>query len=144
MLLSWESNCPWNTEPLAIDNLASRTCSKGSTHLLRQQTQTLVKHWKKQDGSSPEWNSTQQHGIVWHFKVSCCEGETSLAHRGLTLFCTETGHRVKWKKIQSPVVSCTAVFTGASSLKTEDILRRVVTNFSTSDVSVWKMRKKSF
>lgn len=49
---------------------------------------------------------------------------------------TEADHTMKWKNAQSPVVSCTAVFTGASSLKTDDILRRVVTTFSTSDVSV--------
>lgn len=75
----------------------------------------------------------------------CCLPGTKrpngLAYRGLVqphsgVYGNESGHSTKGRKAQSPVVSCTAVFTAASSLKTEDILSRVATTLSTSDVSV--------
>ena len=92
------------------------------------------------------FHSTQQHGtawyfVIWDFLLPGTKQSNGLAHRCLPLhrtgvLDTEAGPTMKRRKAQSPVVSCTAVFTGASSLKTEDILRRVVTTFSTSDVSV--------
>lgn len=95
-------------------------------------------------------NSMAQLGTLLS-AVFCCQGQkqpNGLAHRGLPLhrtgvLDTVAGHTMKRRKARSPVVSCTAVFTGASSLKTEDILRRVVTTFSTSEVSVWKTNKKN-
>lgn len=87
------------------------------------------------------FHSVQQHGttwycVVWGFLLPGSQKSSGLAPRGLPLHCI-----LKWRKAQSPVVSCTAVFTGASSLKTEDILKTAVTTFSTSDVSVWKTKK---
>lgn len=140
----WKGNWPWNTELLAVESPASRRCSKGSSGSLQQ--------------SLPSFGSTKYarfrmnlplHTTTGHSLALCylpgTKQPNGLAHRGLVppyngVHGTEPGHTTKWRKAQSPVVSCTAVFTGASSLKTEDILRRVATTFSTSDVSVWKRK----